>query len=408
MQGDADTSDATMTAPTTLALTTTLTMVASSSASRCNSSKYSSAAIKTIRFVTTPMRAAMETSYCERCGEFRLHILASKDPAVCKTLELCNRCAAMEILYCASCGEVLLPILVLKDPTDCETLERCHHCSSCSTLSRARRCDTCGAKPTDTLDLYQVMHPQSMRLLGFCETCLDADGFCRDSAISQALGLCAVCGEAPRTELITLVNRRTMVRKKHCFRCATSNTTEFLAKQLQLSIGILFRDAVPEFSNWIAEFLHEKVWVKPARTQKAFARHVELVRAGTPEQKNWGADALRRLARGDAENLLAIAAAGGNEALLALAREGTRQQRQSSLCALRGLACNAENRIAIAAAGGVEVFAALARAEILKTEALLALWNLGCGDAENQTAVAAAGAFTRTSRLRQSVALSCS
>ena len=37
VQGDADAGDATMTAPTTLALTTTLTMVASSSASRCSS-----------------------------------------------------------------------------------------------------------------------------------------------------------------------------------------------------------------------------------------------------------------------------------------------------------------------------------------------------------------------------------
>ena len=38
VQGDADAGDATMTAPTTLALTTTLTMVAHSSASRCSSS----------------------------------------------------------------------------------------------------------------------------------------------------------------------------------------------------------------------------------------------------------------------------------------------------------------------------------------------------------------------------------
>ena len=80
---------------------------------------------------------------------------------------------------------------------------------------------------------------------------------------------------------------------------------------------------------------------------------VALVRAGTPEQKTWGADALRYLARNDAGNRLAIAAAGGNEALLALAREGTLQQKQSSILALCGLAWNAENRIAIANAGGV-------------------------------------------------------
>ena len=75
---------------------------------------------------------------------------------------------AMETSYCESCGEVLLHLLVLKDPTDCQTLERCNHCSFCTPLPRARRCDICGAKPTATVDLYQVMHPRSKRLLGFC------------------------------------------------------------------------------------------------------------------------------------------------------------------------------------------------------------------------------------------------
>ena len=108
-------------------------------------------------------------------------------------------------------------------------------------------------------------------MLGFCETCETADDFCWESAIYEALKVCAVCGEEPRTELIMLVDPRTMVMKKHCFRCATSNTTEVLAKQLQLSIGILFRDAVPDFPKRIAEFLNQKVWVEPGRMERAFA-----------------------------------------------------------------------------------------------------------------------------------------
>ena len=49
------------------------------------------------------------------------------------------------------------------------------------------------------------------------------------------------------------------------------NKTQVLAKQLRLSIGILFRHAVPEFSKWIAKFLNQKVWVEPGRMERAFA-----------------------------------------------------------------------------------------------------------------------------------------
>ena len=53
VQGDADAGDATMTAPTTLALTTTLTMVASSSASRCSSSTAAQAVKLTVLHALT-------------------------------------------------------------------------------------------------------------------------------------------------------------------------------------------------------------------------------------------------------------------------------------------------------------------------------------------------------------------
>ena len=57
----------------------------------------------------------------------------------------------------------------------------------------------------------------------------------------------------------------------HCFRYATNNKTQVLAKQLRLSIGILFRDAVPDFPKRIAEFLNQNVWVEPGRMERAFA-----------------------------------------------------------------------------------------------------------------------------------------
>ena len=57
----------------------------------------------------------------------------------------------------------------------------------------------------------------------------------------------------------------------HCFKYATNNKTQVLAKQLRLSIGILFRDAVPDFPKRIAKFLNQKVWVEPGRMERAFA-----------------------------------------------------------------------------------------------------------------------------------------
>ena len=179
-----------------------------------------------------------------------------------------SRAAAVGPWYCESCEEPLLDFVVFRDPKDWKTWKRWNQCLDCTPLARAWRCDICGAS---TGDLRQLMHPRSKRLLGFCETCETADGFCWESAIYEALKVCGVCGEEPRTELIMLMRPRTLVMKKHCFKCATSNKAQVLAKQLRLSIGILFRDAVPDFSNWIAKLLNQKVWVEPGRMEKAFA-----------------------------------------------------------------------------------------------------------------------------------------
>ena len=164
-----------------------------------------------------------------------------------------------------------MDLVVFRDPTDWKTLERWNHCPSCTPLPRARRCDICGARPTATVDLYQLMHPRSKRLLGFCETCETEDDFCWESVIYEALGVCAVCGQEPRTEFIVLMDPRTLHLMSHCFNCATNNKTQVLAKQLRLSIGIPFRHAVPDFLKWIAKFLNEKVWVEPGRMERAFA-----------------------------------------------------------------------------------------------------------------------------------------
>ena len=164
-----------------------------------------------------------------------------------------------------------MDFVLFRDPTDSKTLKRWNYCSTCRWLPRARSCVICGERPTSTADLNQLMHPRSKRLLGFCEDCETRDDFCWESAIYEALGLCAVCGKKPRTELIVLMDPRTLEMMKHCFKCATNNKTEVLAKQLRLSIGILFRNAVPDFPQWIAKFLNQEVWVDPGRMEKAFA-----------------------------------------------------------------------------------------------------------------------------------------
>ena len=58
---------------------------------------------------------------------------------------------------------------------------------------------------------------------------------------------------------------------------------------------------------------------------------------------------------------MAIAAAGGIEVLIALARHGTEAQKEEAAGALWNLSANDDNSVAIAAAGGVEVLVSLAR-----------------------------------------------
>ena len=62
----------------------------------------------------------------------------------------------------------------------------------------------------------------------------------------------------------------------------------------------------------------------------------------------------------NADNQVAIAAAGGIAPLVALAGSGTPGARESAAGALWNLAVNADNKVAIAAAGGIAPLVALA------------------------------------------------
>ena len=76
---------------------------------------------------------------------------------------------------------------------------------------------------------------------------------------------------------------------------------------------------------------------------------VALARNGTDEQKASAAHALWTLAFDNADNV-AISQAGGIPALVALARDGTDQQKTYATMALRHLAANAENNASISRA----------------------------------------------------------
>ena len=96
-----------------------------------------------------------------------------------------------------------------------------------------------------------------------------------------------------------------------------------------------------------------------ARTSAEGSRHhsdsagvtplVALARNGTDEQKARAAHALWTLAFDNADNI-AISQAGGIPALVALARDGTDQQKTYATMALRHLAANAENNASISRA----------------------------------------------------------
>ena len=118
---------------------------------------------------------------------------------------------------------------------------------------------------------------------------------------------------------------------------------------------------------------------------------VAQLRSGGDGQKKEGAAALARLAR-NADNQVAIAAAGGIAPLVALARGGTDGQKEHAAAALLILAVNDDNTVAIAKAGGIAPLVALARGgtDGQKERAAGALWNLAV-NADNQVAIARAG-----------------
>merc|ERR1712157_262778 len=102
------------------------------------------------------------------------------------------------------------------------------------------------------------------------------------------------------------------------------------------------------------------------------------------EQKEKAALALARLATDD-DNLVVIARAGGIEALVMLARDGTDGRKEkAALAALARLATDDDNRVAIARAGGINALVMLARdgTEEQKEKAALALaapgWSGAC------------------------------
>jgi hypothetical protein len=122
---------------------------------------------------------------------------------------------------------------------------------------------------------------------------------------------------------------------------------------------------------------------------------VALARDGTDNEKTEAARKLSILARDD-DNQVAIAEAGAIAPLAALAR-GTDEQETFAAAALAHLALSADNQVAITQAGGITplvaiLLVALARdgAAEQKTKATAALASLAFGNADNQVALAEA------------------
>ena len=116
---------------------------------------------------------------------------------------------------------------------------------------------------------------------------------------------------------------------------------------------------------------------------------VALARDGTEDEKVQAARKLAILARDD-DDQVAIAEAGGIAPLAALAR-GTDEQETFAAAALAHLALSADNQVAITQAGGVTplvalLLVALARdgADEQKTRAAGALASLSYDNADNQ------------------------
>ena len=130
----------------------------------------------------------------------------------------------------------------------------------------------------------------------------------------------------------------------------------------------------------------------PNKSNETHVSHVRGRVTGKARKKAKAAGALRNIVFRNVENKAAIVAAGGIEPLVALAREGTPEQKTQAAGALSSLAWYTEKK-AIAVARGIEPLVALAREGTpdQKLTAATALWGLACDDAENQTAIAAAG-----------------
>ena len=105
---------------------------------------------------------------------------------------------------------------------------------------------------------------------------------------------------------------------------------------------------------------------------------VALLQVGDEDEKVDVAATLLLLAGDDDESRVAIAAAGGIEVLVSLARDGTERQKEEAAGALWNLSVNHDNSVAIVAAGGIEVLIALARdgTERQKGGAAVALGNM--------------------------------
>jgi vacuolar protein 8 len=123
---------------------------------------------------------------------------------------------------------------------------------------------------------------------------------------------------------------------------------------------------------------------------------VALVRDGDARGKAEAAGALWSLAYGDVAIVSAIAAAGAIEPLVALVRDGDREGKAIAAAALWTLADGDVAIVsAIAAADAIEPLVALVRDGDAqgKANAAAALWNLAVGDNAMKAAIAAAGAI---------------
>ena len=129
-------------------------------------------------------------------------------------------------------------------------------------------------------------------------------------------------------------------------------------------------------------------------TEERIVAHVNSLRVGTEEQKQYAADALANLAFYNA-NQAAIVAAGGIPPLVALVRDGTTEyQKRNAAGALTNLASQTANRAAIAAAGGIPPLVALVRdgsTEDQKENAANALRYIALHNAANKAEIAAEG-----------------